>query len=881
MALWRTLLMRLRAVFDRDTLNRELDDEVRFHLEHETQANIARGMNPAEAARRARMDFGGEQRVKEEFRAVRGDSLVESAAQDARFGLRMLRRSPGFAVIAAATLALGLGANTAMFSVIDAVLLRPLPYADPDRVVRILDANPSKGFPRFSSSPPNFLDWRAQAQSFAAMAALVPGTLTLSGGGDTQKLDALLATPDFAEVFGVEPVLGRNFTAEEGAYGHDKVAILSFHLWQQRFGSGRDVLGRTIKLDGNSYVIVGVAPRDFTLYRNDVIVPLAFEPTVNTQRGAHFLSVYGRLKPGISLQHVNDEMKTIATRLAAAYPDKDEGWTAFVLQMQDFVVGRVRPAMLLLFGAVGLLALIACANVANLLLSRSVGRQREISVRAALGASRGRIMRQLLTESFILCVIGAGLGLAVAAGGIQLLRAVGPSDVPRLSSVELNITALGFTAGLTLLTTVLFGILPALHASRVDLNVALKSATRSATGGRDSARPRNFLVLAELALSVMLLTGAGLLLRSFVRLSLTASGVDTSHVLTFNLSAPAKKYDTPEKILSYYESLLANLKGLPGATDAGATSILPLTGDQTSSSFEIRGVPMAPQDQPSAELRVISRDYFRTLGIPLRRGRGFESSDRAGSPPVLVISDAMARQFWPKGDALGHYIKMGVRPGMAKTDVEGEIVGIVGDVHDFGLDVQPLPTVYTLMDRPGVTDMSIVLRTANDPAGLVPSARAAVAALDADIPVSDAAPMDAVLTTSLGQRRFYMLLLLTFAALALVLAGIGLYGVISYSVGQRTQEIGIRMALGATRMQVLGMILKQGVGLAIAGIIVGIAGALALNQVMKGMLVGVSTTDAPVFTIAAVSIALIAIAACYLPARRATAVDPVVALRYE
>jgi putative ABC transport system permease protein len=880
MGLWRTLSIRIRAVFDRNAFNQELDEEVRFHIEHETRANIARGMNPEEAARQARMDFGGES-VKEEYRAVRGDSFVESVLQDARFGFRMLRRSPGFAIVATITLALGLGANTAMFSVIDAVLLRPLPFANPDRLVYILDQNPSKGFFRFTASPPNFIDWRAQAQSFTGMAATAGGTFTLSGSGDAQRLNALFVTPDLFAVLGVNTVVGRTFTSEEGTYGHDKVAILSFRLWQQRFGGDRSVLGRTIKLDGENYVVVGVAPAEFRLYNNDVVVPLAFRSDVGTQRGAHFLLVYARLKPGISLQHANDEMRTIAARLAAAYPDKDSGWTAYAVQMHELVVGRVRPAMLILFGAVGFLALIACANVANLLLSRAVARQREISVRTALGATRSRIMRQLLTESFALCVSGALLGMAIAAGGIHLLRLVGPIGVPRLSTVQLNTAVLVFTAGLTLLTTMLFGILPALHASRVDVNAGLKSAGRGTVASRESARPRKLLVLAELALSIMLLIGAGLLIRSFVRLTFTNPGVDASDVLTFNLSLPTKKYATPERIRDFYDALLTNLRALPGVKDAGAVSILPLSGDQNSSSFTIRGAPVAPQDQPSAELRVASRDYFRTIGIPLLHGRQFETGDRMGSPPVVLVSESMARKFWPNGDAIGHFITMGVRPGISHSDVGGEIVGIVGDVHDFGLDIKPTPTVYVLMDIPGSSEINIVVRTTGDPTALVGAARATVAALDADIPVADPAPMEMVLATSLAQRRFYMLLLSIFAAVALSLAGIGLYGVISYSVGQRTQEIGVRMALGATRGQVLGMILSESLRLAGTGIGVGIIGALALNRLLKGMLVGVSTTDPAVFVVAALGIGVIAIAACFVPARRATAVDPVVALRYE
>jgi len=490
-------------------------------------------------------------------------------------------------------------------------------------------------------------------------------------------------------------------------------------------------------------------------------------------------------------------------------------------------------------------------------------------------------MRQLLTESFALCVSGALLGMAIAAGGIHLLRLVGPIGVPRLATVQLNTAVLAFTAGLTLLTTMLFGMLPALQASRMDVNAALKSAGRGAVANRESARPRKLLVLAELALSIMLLIGAGLLIRSFVRLTFTNPGVDTSHVLTFNLSLPTKKYATPERIRDFYDALLTNLRALPGVKDAGAVSILPLSGDQNSSSFTIRGAPVAEQDQPSAELRVASRDYFRTIGIPLLHGRQFETGDRMGSPPVVLVSEAMAHKFWPNGDAIGHVITMGVRPGVSHSHVGGEIVGIVGDVRDFGLDIEPAPTVYVLMDIPGSSEMNIVVRTAGNPTALVRAARAIMAALDAEIPVADPTPMETVLATSLAQRRFYMLLLSIFAAVALSLAGIGLYGVISYSVGQRTQEIGVRMALGATRGQVLGMILSESLRLAGTGIGVGIIGALALNRLLKGMLVGVSTTDPAVFAAAALGIGVIAIAACFVPARRATAVDPMVALRYE
>lgn len=878
------LRLRLRTLFGRQNVERELDSELRFHLDNQIAENVASGMPPEDARLAALRKVGGLTQIAEECRDARGTAFLESLVQDIRYGLRQLWRAPAFTAIAILTLALGLGANTAMFSVINAVLLRPLPYQDPDRLVQIIDANPSKGFPRFSSSPTNFLDWRAQTQSFAGMAAAQGTTVTLTGRGDAIRLSAVKVTPDLFSVLGVRAIQGRTFTAEEGTYGSDKAVLLSFALWQQRFGGSKDVLNTTIKLNDKTYTVVGVTPPEFRLNKLsnfDVTLPLAFGPQVETQRGAHFITVYARLKPHVSLQQANEEMKVITARLAAAYPDKNTGWTAFALPITDYVVGSVRPAMLILFGAVGFLALIACANVANLLLSRSVSRRHEISVRCALGASRTRLTRQLLTESLLLCVFGAALGVAVAAAAIALLKKFGPTDVPRLGTVELDGMVLGFTAALTLVATILFGLAPAWRAARVDLNAALKSASRSTSGGHDSARPRRLLVFGELALSVILLAGAGLLIRSFVRLSFTNPGIDPANVLTFNVSLPGKKYSTVEQSTLFFDALSAKLGALPGVTKIGEVNLLPASGDQWSSSFVIRGREMPEQNRPSTEIRVVNRDYFQAMRIPLLRGRSFAPTDRPGSPPVLVISDTMARKFWPNGDALGHYVTVDAQPGLSNDNTQGQIIGIVGDVHDFGLDIEPAPTVYAPLYQPGPSDMNIVVRTAGDPTLLAPAVRRSVAELDPVLAVADLAPMETVLATSLAERRFYMMLLSIFAAIALTLAAIGLYGVISYTVNQRSSELGIRMALGARPAQVLGMVLWDALGLAAAGLTAGVLGALMLNQLLKKMLVGISTTDAKAFLGTILTVSVIVVIACYVPARRATSIDPTSALRSE
>ena len=882
MGMWRNLRLRLRALFDRESLEHEFDEEQRYHLECETEANLRQGMTPDEAARRARLEFGHSQAVREDLRDIRGDSLLESLFQDARFGLRLLRHNPTFTAVAAATLALGIGANAAMFSVINGVLLRPLPYQDPDHLVRILDSNPGRGFPRFASSPPNFLDWRAQAQSFSGLAGVTWGTTSLAGVGEPVRLEALYATPELFPVFGVNVRLGRSFTTEEGVRGRDKVVVLSYRLWQRQFGGQNDVIGRLIRIDGVGHTIVGVAPPEFKLYNADIVLPLTFGPDVASSRGAHYMGVFGRLKPGVSLPQAEQEIKAIAARLAVSYPDTNAGWTAFLIPIQELTVGRVRRGMLILFGAVGLLALIACANVANLLLARAAGRQRELSVRAALGASRSRIIRQLFAESLLLCTLGAVAGLGAASVCIGLLRSAGPADIPRLSSVRVDPAVLAFTLALTLLSTFLFGIMPALRASRVDLNIALKSAARGSTGGREWARPRNLLVFGELALSVMLLIGAALLIRSFVRLIFTDPGVDPSHVLTFNLSLPQSKYGKPELVTRFYDDLLGRLRSLPQVSSAEAVNILPLTGNDMSSSFTVHGQQVRPQDVPSAELRVVTPGYFQNLHIPLLRGRAFAAADNLPDAPVaIVVSESLARRHWPHGDAIGHVLQMGVLPGSSSRRIEGEIVGIVGDVRDFGLDVEPAPTVYSTFGISAPSNMTVVIRCNGDPAAVAPDVRSLVAAIDPDLPIGDLQPMERVLATSLAQRRFYMLLLSLFAGVALLLVSTGLYGVVSYSVSQRTREIGVRMALGARRGQVVGEILLQGLRLIAGGLVAGVVGALAFRGVMSKMLVGISAGDAIAFSSAAAAVFLVAMLACLLPARRATAVDPMAALRYE
>ena len=806
---------------------------------------------------------------------------MESLVQDVRYGLRMLWKSPGFTAVAVITLALGIGANSAIFSVVNTVLLRPLSFPNSDRLVSVFESKPSAGIDRFSVSPPNFFDWRDQNSVFSGIAAYTPNPAALTNRGDAQRIVALLASPNLMTVLGAQPFLGRSFLDEEGQQGHDHEVILSHRIWQRSFSGDVNIVGQNARLDGENYTIVGVMPAgfEFPLSGADVWLPLSFQNNVSTQRGAHYLDTIARLKPGASLQQARQELETIGGRLALEYPKTNKGWTASVSEFRDSLVGDVRPALLILLAAVGLVMLIACANITNLLLARANERVHEVAIRTALGGSLRRLLRQFLTESLLMAMLGGLSGLVIAFWGMHAIMNLGPKDIPRLDAVHIDSSVLAFTFGLTLLTGLIFGLAPALRVVKADVSEPLKTGARS-VGRGERKQLRGALVAGELAVSLVLLTGAGLLVRSFLRVTAVDPGFDASHVLIFDLSLPDAAYPDGARVVQFAESLMTNLKGLPQVVSASTVFPRPFGGEPFSSSFKVEGAPPAPAgEERSVKMRVVGRDYFETMRIPVIRGRSFEPGDRRDSPPVLLLSRQGARKFFPNGDAIGQVMRLDARASADK--VGGQIVGIVGDAHYSGLDVESAPEVYALLDQVAVPEMSVLVRTAPDPTALASVVREQVHLMDQNLPLSDLSSMNDLMAASLGQRRFYMLLLGMFAAAALSLAAVGVYGVMAYSVGRRTQEIGVRLALGAPRGRVLAMVLSQSARLMILGLAVGALATAGASRLLSRMLFGITPADPLTLLGAVLILSGIALLASYLPARRAAKVDPMVALRYE
>jgi putative ABC transport system permease protein len=799
--------------------------------------------------------------------------------QDLRFGLRMLLKHKGFTAVAVLTLALGIGANTAIFSVVNAVLLRSLPFRDTERLVALWEANPQNKQNEVAAA--NFLDWREQNRVFEQLAALSYASVALTGGDEPERLQAAVVTPSFFPTLGTQASLGRTFLPEEEKPDAARVVVLSHGLWQRRFAADPNLIGKTITLNGLNRTVAGIMPPDFQLQfptqrQVDLWLPRIFTTTLSANRVAHFLYVFARLKPNVTTAQAHAEMEALARRLAEQYPNTNTNVSVRLNPLQEQIVGNVRRPLLILLGAVAFVLLIACANIANLLLGRAATRQKEMAIRSALGASRLRVVRQLLTESVMLACLGGTLGLLLAFWGIRLLLAVSPTTLPRLKEVGIDGQVLGFTLLVSLLIGLVFGLVPTLQASRLDLNVALKEGSGNAAGGM-RYQLRGLLVVTEVALALVLLAGAGLLIRSFWRLLQVNPGFKPDHVLAMDIALPGAKYGQAKQQAAFFQQALQRIESLPGIVSAGAVLNLPLSGSNATTGIipDDRPAP-APSDVPQIDYRIISSNYFRTLGIPLRAGREFTERDAPGSPAVTIINESLARRFWPNEDAVGKRLTIRETP-----PVSCEVVGVAGDVKHYRLDAEAKAELYVpYLQRPN-DFMHLVVRTAADPLQSVGPVRRALAAVDKDQPVHNIKTMEKLFAESIAQPNFNLRLLVIFAAVALVLAALGIYGVVSYVVTQRTHEIGIRLALGARAPDVLKLVVKQGMSLAIGGVVLGLLASFALTRLMEGLLFGVRASDPPTLLVITLLLTSVALLACWIPARRAAKVDPLVALRHE
>lgn len=802
--------------------------------------------------------------------------------QDLRYGIRSYLQRPGFVLIAVSTLALGIGASTVIFTVVDAALLRGLPYKEPDRLVHVWEKTPKSEFSRREFSYPDYQDYQKN-NVFEGLAAYTGGGAILSGSGDPENVGAPEASANFFNVLGVDPLIGRGFQEGDDKPGGPRVAVLSYGLWQRRFGGDSGILGKGITLDGQSYTVVGVLPSSFqfALRNADLWVPYQPSEAQLTRRFLHGTNLIGRLKPGVTAEQAQAELGVIASRIEQEFNDSHAGTTARVVPLQEEIVGAVRPILMVLLAAVAFVLLIACANVASLLLTRSIARQKEVAIRSALGASRWRVVRQLLTESLVLSLLGGALGVAIAYWGVPALVSTMPprqlNAMPFLKSLNIDLSILGFSFGLSMLTGLIFGIMPALQTSRLDLNEVLKEGGRQTSGGT-SHRLRSAMVIGEIALAVVLLVGAGLMMKSLLRLLQTDVGFNTENLLTMRIALPPVKYTEASQVIDFYNQLQDRVRTLPGVTGAGQVDILPLSGGNTT-RFNVDGDPIPPPGKETeANIRVINETYFQTIGVPLLAGRMFNDRDQDGAPQVVIIGKTIADRLFAGRDPVGkrlRYLSQQVEPVT--------IVGVVGDVKITGLDEEIRPVLYYPFRQAGDYSSSLVVRTNTDAASLSNTVRSEVRNLDPDAAIINVNTMETLISQTQASfiRRFPALVISIFAGVALLLASIGIYGVVSYSVSQQIHYIGIRMALGAGPRDILKMVLKQGLVLALAGLAIGVVAALALMRLLTTLLYQVKTTDITVFGIVTGTLFVVALLACYLPARRATKVDPLIALRGE
>jgi len=806
---------------------------------------------------------------------------MDSLLRDLKFSARSLLKRPALTIIAILTLAIGIGANSAIFSVVNALLLKPLPFPDPDRIVALWDKVPSRGLERNEVAVPNYLDWRAQNKTFEQVGLYSWWSTNLTGTDSPERVQGFQVTPNFLDIVGVKPMMGRGFSAEEDQPGKEAVALLTYNLWQRRFGADANIVNKTISTNGISRTVIGVMPPDFNYPKGaEIYAPLPLTPELTRNRANHSNLGIGRLKSGVSLQAAQADLDMIAARLEKQYPETNTGRGIVIYPILEDTVRMYSTALWVMMAAVAFVLLIGCANVANLMLARAAGRQREIALRTALGASRWRIVRQLLTESVVLGLAGGSLGILVAYWSVDLIRTANPGEAARFAAgwnhLGINLPVLAFTLLLSVLSGVLFGLAPAWQLSKPDLNSSLKEGARQATSS--SHRLRGLLVIAEVALSLMLLVSAGLLIRSFLQLIKTDPGFNSDNLLTMSLVLPRAKYKDEPQRAAFYSELVRSVEQLPGVSSAALVNHLPLGGSNSSTSFLVEGLPEPPPGQQfDGRYRVCTPNYFQTMGIPILKGRAFTEQDRAGSQPVIIVNETLAHKYWPNTDPLGKRMRY---TGPLEENPWMQVVGVVQDVkHEMNLPVTS--DFFTPHAQDAWSSMVLVAKRKVEPAAMAAPIRQQVWAIDKDQPVFDVHTMREVRAISLALYSFSSVMLSIFAGVALLLAAIGIYGVMFYAVTQRTQEIGIRMALGARAMDVLKMVVRNGMTLTLIGVAVGLAGAYALTRLLASLLFGVTPTDLVTFSIVTVGLLLIALLACVIPARRATKVDPLMALRYE
>ncbi|MGB6886456.1 MAG: ABC transporter permease [Candidatus Acidiferrum sp.] len=882
---WRSKTwLRIKRLWKRSQLDRDLDDEVQFHLAMREEKNRRAGIDPEEAHYSAHRQFGNATNFKERSHDMWTFKTFEEFLQDLRHATRLLRNKPAFTAVAVLTLAVGIGSSSAVFSVVNSALLKALPYRQEQSVVMVWETKLREGRDHNVVSPANFIYWKEHSSAFEQMAAFFDDTSTLTGDGDPEEIPSQGISTNLFSLLGISPILGRDFSSDEGQPGHNHEVLLSYGLWKRRFGADRSAVGKVIRLDGETFLVVGVMPPGITLFSPQGSLtgkaaqlwwPYGWKEQDRNPRG-RWMTAVGRLKPSVSLVEAQAEMDGLVASLTKMYPDFETGWGVNLVPVHQDLSSTIRPTLLLLLGAVGFVLLIACANVSNLILSRASAREREIAVRSALGAGRWRIARQMLTESLLLALLGGALGILGARWTISAVVLLIPKDL-HVSSIQMDWHMVVFATTVTVMTGLAFGLTPALDAARTNLTDALREGGRSETGTRGH-RLRSVFAIAQISLSLMLLAGAGLLLRSFVKLSSVDPGFNSKNVLTLRVSLPSTKYSKPNQYIDFFQQLLEQVRGLPGVRAATIDNSFPLTGVTPGTDFDIAGKPSPARGaEPLTQVQLVGSDFFRTMRIPLLKGRTFSDQEETVESHVVVVSESLARQYFPGEDPLGQRIRI----DMKDQNDFSQIIGVVADVKRDGLDKIPVPMSYWPHAELPFSSMMLAVRTDGDPLAKVSAIHDIVHRMDPDLPLSDIATMDQSLGESVARQQFGAVLVTIFAGVALFLSAIGIYGVVSHTVSLRTREFGIRMALGAKVGDVWSLVFRHGLALAGIGVLLGVVATLALTPLIRGLLFGVSSHDPETIAIVAAFLMAVTLAACLIPAYRATRVDPIVALRYD